>query len=105
MVVSGPANEQSLRDDPAGGFGLETHRREPTMTLAGWRRFVDTPTAHFELLPDKRWATCPTRTRKHTTRPGSTCGRPVTLRTWAGPVTSFQVVERAVIQGRPVPVL
>jgi hypothetical protein len=41
MVVSGPANEQSPRDDPAGGFGLETHRREPTMTLAGWRRFVD----------------------------------------------------------------
>jgi hypothetical protein len=25
------------------------------MTLAGWRRFVETPTAHFELLSEKRW--------------------------------------------------
>ncbi len=27
----------------------------PTMTLAGWRRFVDTPATSFDLLPDKRW--------------------------------------------------
>jgi hypothetical protein len=25
------------------------------MTLAGRRRFVETPTAHFELLSEKRW--------------------------------------------------
>ena len=28
-------------------------RREPTMTLTGWRRFVDTPAAAFDLLPDQ----------------------------------------------------
>jgi len=31
-------------------------RREPTMTLTGWRRFVDTPAATFDLLPDQEWA-------------------------------------------------
>jgi hypothetical protein len=25
------------------------------MTLAGWHRFVENPTAHFELLSEKRW--------------------------------------------------
>jgi hypothetical protein len=25
------------------------------MTLAGWRRFVETPTADLELLSEKRW--------------------------------------------------
>ena len=25
------------------------------MTLTGWRRFVDAPAAHFELLPEERW--------------------------------------------------
>ena len=42
MVVTGPA--------PDNG------RREPTMTLAGWRRFVDAPPASFDLLPEKQWA-------------------------------------------------
>ncbi|MDX5962013.1 ATP-binding protein [Rhodococcus opacus] len=52
MVVAGHI------DDPADEFdaGLETDRREPTMTLAGWRRFVDAPAAHFDLLSEKRWA-------------------------------------------------
>ena len=56
MVVSGPVSEQPLQDDPGGGPGLDDGRRQPAMTLAGWRRFVDTPAASFELLPVKRWA-------------------------------------------------
>jgi hypothetical protein len=55
MVVSGPISEQPLQDDPGSGPSLDDGRREPTMTLAGWRRFVDTPAAGFELLPVKRW--------------------------------------------------
>jgi hypothetical protein len=51
-------------DDPAEGFGFEADRREPTMTLAGWRRFVDTPSACFELLPDKRWASLSVRDKE-----------------------------------------
>jgi hypothetical protein len=31
---------------------LDADRREPTMTLSGWRRFVDSPPAAFELLDD-----------------------------------------------------
>ena len=34
---------------------LDADRREPTMTLTGWRRFVDSPPAQFELLPEGRW--------------------------------------------------
>jgi Bacterial TniB protein len=30
--------------------------REPTMTLSGWRKFVDTAPATFDLLPDAAWA-------------------------------------------------
>jgi hypothetical protein len=29
--------------------------REPTTTLSGWRKFVDTATATFDLLPDAAW--------------------------------------------------
>ena len=54
MVVTGPADDQSPSNDHPDGFGPEADRREPTMTLAGWRRFVDTPAARFELLPAKR---------------------------------------------------
>ncbi|WP_433192144.1 TniB family NTP-binding protein [Nocardia sp. CA-107356] len=52
MVVAGHSAE------PADEFGttLEADLREPTMTLAGWRKFVDSPDASFDLLPDKRWA-------------------------------------------------
>ena len=32
-----------------------TSRREPTMTLAGWRRFVDSAPASFDLLPGQQW--------------------------------------------------
>jgi AAA domain len=56
MVVSGPAAGPPPQDDPAGGLGLDADRREPTMTLPGWRRFVDAPAARFELLPEERWA-------------------------------------------------
>ena len=55
MVVSSPGGGQPPRDDPAGP-GLDADRREPTMTLTGWRRFVDAPAARFELLPEERWA-------------------------------------------------
>jgi hypothetical protein len=50
MVVSIPD------DSPPDASGLDDGRREPTMTLAGWRQFVDAPPAGFDLLPDKRWA-------------------------------------------------
>ncbi len=49
----------SSHDDGAGlaqQLDPDTGRREPTMTLAGWRRFVDTPAARFDLLPDPQWA-------------------------------------------------
>jgi hypothetical protein len=32
-------------------------RREPTTTLSGWRRFVDTAPATFDLLDQDKWAT------------------------------------------------
>ncbi len=48
MVVNGLAG-----DEPDAG------RREPTMTLSGWRRFIDEPPASFELLPDTRWRGLP----------------------------------------------
>lgn len=34
---------------------LDEDRRAPTMTLAGWRRFVDAEPATLDLLPDKAW--------------------------------------------------
>jgi Bacterial TniB protein len=34
---------------------LDADRREPTMTLTGWRRFVDSPPARFSPLPDEQW--------------------------------------------------
>lgn len=49
MVSSGIADP----DEP--DFGLNGDRREPTMTLSGWRRFIDTPPATFQLLPEQRW--------------------------------------------------
>jgi hypothetical protein len=50
VVVSVPG------DVPPEGPGLDDGRREPTMTLAGWRQFVDAPPASFDLLPGKRWS-------------------------------------------------
>jgi hypothetical protein len=57
-VVNRPRDDRVPLGDPAGGWdaGLDCDRREPTMTLTGWRRFVDTPAASFELLPATRWA-------------------------------------------------
>lgn len=52
MVVSSPSPDDG---EPPGSAGPDDGRREPTMTLAGWRRFVDAPPASFELLPDRRW--------------------------------------------------
>jgi hypothetical protein len=34
---------------------VDADRREPTMTLTGWRRFVDAPPATFTLLPHTQW--------------------------------------------------
>ena len=34
-------------------------RREPTMTLAGWRRFVDSAPASFDLLAGQQWQALP----------------------------------------------
>ncbi len=34
---------------------LDADRREPTMTLAGWRRFVDAPPAVFDLADEQGW--------------------------------------------------
>jgi hypothetical protein len=58
VVVSIPG------DVPPDGPGLDDGRREPTMTLAGWRQFVDAPPASFDLLPDKRWAALPAEDRQ-----------------------------------------
>ncbi|MER6832034.1 ATP-binding protein [Streptosporangium sp. NPDC000563] len=35
---------------------LDADRREPTMTLTGWRRFVEAPVASIDLLPEQQWA-------------------------------------------------
>jgi hypothetical protein len=35
--------------------GRDDGPREPTMTLQRWRRFVDTPPASFDLLPEQQW--------------------------------------------------
>jgi len=43
VVVSGPTGEPG------------EDRREPTTTLAGWRRFVDAPLPSFDLLPIPAW--------------------------------------------------
>jgi hypothetical protein len=56
MVVSSPAGGQFPDDDLACGLGPDDGRREPTMTLAGWRQVVDAAAARFELLPQERWA-------------------------------------------------
>ena len=39
----------------AEGEALDADRREPTMTLTGWRRFVDSPPASFGLLAGEQW--------------------------------------------------
>src|SRR6478672_10650721 len=41
----------------------DADRREPTMTLSGWRRFIDAPPASFDLLPDRQWSALPDRAR------------------------------------------
>jgi hypothetical protein len=52
-----------VTSDAPGGEGLLDERRDPTTTLLGWRRFVDGPTPHFELLPESEWAALPDATR------------------------------------------
>jgi len=37
----------SSPEDPIDGFSPDAGQRQPTMTLAGWCRFVETTTAHF----------------------------------------------------------
>lgn len=36
-------------------FEVSMDRREPTMTLTGWRRFIDAPPAGFDVLPEPGW--------------------------------------------------
>jgi hypothetical protein len=43
MVVNRPLDDQPPPEDPIDGFSLDADQRQPTMTLAGWRRFVETP--------------------------------------------------------------
>jgi hypothetical protein len=50
-VVTDHAGEDGLQLH----FGQDTDRREPTMSLTNWRKFVDTPTATFQLLHEKEW--------------------------------------------------
>ncbi len=38
---------------------LDADRREPTMTLTGWRRFVDSAAASFDLLAGEQWQALP----------------------------------------------
>jgi hypothetical protein len=58
MVVKKPVRQAALPPAPQDDEVVDEcdrDRREPTMTLAGWRRFIDTPAASLQLLPDKRW--------------------------------------------------
>jgi len=58
MVVKKPVRQADPPPTPHNDTVVDEcdgDRREPTMTLAGWRRFIDTPAATFQLLPDKRW--------------------------------------------------
>jgi len=48
-------SSHSRSSGPDGDQLEDGDRREPTMTLASWRRFIDTPPAAFELLPEKQW--------------------------------------------------
>lgn len=56
MVVSSPADGPFPDGDMAGSPDPGDGRREPTMTLPGWRQFVDSPPASFTLLPGRQWA-------------------------------------------------
>jgi hypothetical protein len=47
---------------PPGG-GEDEDRREPTTTLSGWRQFVDSAPASFDLLPDEQWQSLTGRDR------------------------------------------
>lgn len=49
MVVN-PMDDFPVDDDL-----LDADRREPTMTLSGWRRFIDSPPATFTPLPAQSW--------------------------------------------------
>jgi hypothetical protein len=67
MVVNKPtatAAADRIREDDPADAGLDTDLREPTMTLTGWRRFVEAPAASIELLPDKRWMALPAVARQ-----------------------------------------
>jgi hypothetical protein len=48
-------NDYGDGDDVDPQFEQDPSRREPTMTLANWRKFVDTPPATFQLLEEKEW--------------------------------------------------
>jgi thioredoxin reductase len=43
-----------LKTRSTGSAWTPINASRPSL-LAGWRRFVETPTAHFELLSEKRW--------------------------------------------------
>ncbi|MDT5116650.1 MAG: hypothetical protein QOE30_2389 [Mycobacterium sp.] len=66
MVVNKPAAAAAdlVREDDPTDAGLDTDLREPTMTLTGWRRFVDAPAASVEQLPEKRWKALPAVARQ-----------------------------------------
>jgi hypothetical protein len=67
VVVNQPtatAAADRIREDDPADAGLDTDLREPTMTLTGWRRFVDAPAASIELLSDKRWKALPAVARQ-----------------------------------------
>ncbi len=51
MVV----NTATAETAPGLSIDRDADRREPTMTLAGWRRFVDAPAASVEVLPPEQW--------------------------------------------------
>lgn len=40
------------------------NRRETTMTLTGWRRYIETPPAAFDLLPADQWQNLPDEDRE-----------------------------------------
>src|SRR5437899_1208519 len=51
MVVSRSLDNKPPYEDPVDGLSLDVDQRRPTMALAGWQRFVESPAAQLELLP------------------------------------------------------
>jgi hypothetical protein len=55
MVTPNPSDPEPSDPEPSDLTGQLEDRRQPTTTLEGWRRFVDSTESNFTLLPDADW--------------------------------------------------